>query len=112
MPLPPGCSWIRPGELFFDPACGQEIFYNEGSSDNCDGALFLKYLSNRPEAVAAQKRREAQEVKSADLKALGPVIGKLAQVIRKRKATALNQEMRALAKSLRSRRRRAISIDE
>lgn len=107
MPLPPGCSWTRPGELFYDPAVGREIVYNEGSSDNCEGVAFQKYLANRPESVTAQRREAQRQIKASDMKALGPVIGKLAQVIRKRRAAALSQETRALAKSLRARRRRS-----
>lgn len=110
MPLPPGCYWTN-HPMFFDPGTGEEHVFNEGSSSNCDGAEFMRYLANRPEAITARKRAEAREVKASDMKTLGPIIGKLAQAIRKRRAKALTPETRALAKSLRARRRRSVEID-
>lgn len=112
MPLPPGCYWTENG-YFFDPAVGQEILYNEGSSDNCGGRAFMTYVASRPEVLAKQRKEENRRIKASDMKVLGPVIGKLAQVIRKRRAAALSQDLRSFAKSLRSRsrRRRALSID-
>lgn len=88
----------------------REAPYNTGSSSNCDGAEFMRYLASRSEALAQKRKEEQRQIRASDRKALGPVIGKLAQVFRKRRAAALNPEVRALAKSLRSRRRR-IRVD-
>ncbi len=107
MPLPPGCYFTSAG-MFFDPSIGREFYYNPDSSSNCDGTAFIKYLAAQPEAVAKRRREEQRQTRASDMKALGPVIGKLAQVIRKRRAKALNPETRALAKSLRARRRRPL----
>lgn len=109
-PLPPGCHFTS-GDMFFDPDLGREFYYNPGSSDNCHGPAFLKYMEAQPESVAKRRKEEQRQTRASDMKALGPVIGKLAQVIRKRRAKSLNPETRALAKSLRARRRRSIKAD-